>query len=149
LAANETRTLTIAIADGVAGGTAAQQRSGVQSLGIMIDGEFVSSAQNAPSAVHDSQPLNYTWSISADPTVGAPDDGVQDPGIDETEPASPDPYESPEDLDPDSEGYSVDGDGTVTLDDGSHQIAVLALDWLGHLSATTFDVGPAYTDDQD
>jgi YD repeat-containing protein len=148
-AANETRTLTIAITDGVAGGVAAQQRSGVQSLGIMIDGEFVDAAQNAPSSVHDSQVLNYSWNVAADPTVGLPDDGVSDPGIDETQPTSPDPYVSPEDSDPDADDYSVNGNGTVTLDNGSHQIAVLALDWLGHFQATTFNVGPAYTDDQD
>jgi hypothetical protein len=148
-AANESRTLTVAATDGVLGGTDAQQRSGVQSIVVLVDGEIVSGGQNAPSPVHDSQPLSFSWTVSGDPSIGDPGDGAADPGIDDTEPASPTTDPSPDDPDPDDDVTAVDGDATVTLDNDPHSIAVLATDWLGHVAVASFSIGPAYTDDQD
>jgi YD repeat-containing protein len=140
--ANETRSLSVTASDGVSNPSPAQQRAGIKYIGITLDGEPVAWDELQPGG---TRTLTLTWQVVASSSVGDPD-GDADPGIDDLEPAtpvspSPEPWEDPSDTTPEMTSYSP------SIDDGAHSITVVTADILGHTNASSFAMGPAYTDD--
>lgn len=66
LSGHTVRALEVAVTDGVLGGTATQQRSGVEKIEIYSDNQLVSTT--AQTVAGDSQGLTATWSVAATDT---------------------------------------------------------------------------------